>query len=88
MSEELQGQPKYSGRTFWQADIMTGPGNILHYINITRINIRDFIGTAPEELRKVQDMDMTNKYVLPYVYSLFKTFEQIKYIKIRRVMNG
>ena len=80
MSQELN----YTGRVFWKAEVLLS-NNELHERKITRIDIRDFLKTASSLIKDIRDVDVVNKYVIPYVYSLFKNYvHDIKYIIVRK----
>ncbi len=80
MSQELN----YTGRIFWTAEVLLS-NNELHKRKITRIDIRDFLKTASSLLKDIRDVDVVNKYVVPYVYSLFQNYtHDIKYVIVRK----
>lgn len=80
MSPELN----YTGRIFWIAEVLLSD-NIIHERKVTRIDLRDYIKTVPLSVKELKDVDIINKYVVPYVHFLFENYvHDIKYIIVRK----
>ena len=80
MSPELN----YTGRIFWKAEVLLS-NNVIHERKVTRIDLRDYLKTVPLSLKDLKDVDVINKYVVPYVHSLFENYvHDIKYIIVRK----
>lgn len=80
MSPELN----YTGRIFWKAEVLLS-NNVIHERKVTRIDLRDYLKTIPLSLKELKDVDIINKYVVPYVHSLFENYvHEIKYIIVRK----
>ena len=80
MSPELN----YTGRIFWKAEVLLS-NNVIHERKVTRIDLRDYLKTIPLSLKELKDVDIINKYVVPYVHSLFENYvHDIKYIIVRK----
>jgi len=59
--------------------------NVIHERKVTRIDLRDYLKTVPLSLKDLKDVDVINKYVVPYVHSLFENYvHDIKYIIVRK----
>lgn len=77
-------ESNYTGKIFWKAEVLLS-NNVLHERKITRIDLRDFLKKIPLSIKELRDVDIINKYVIPYVHSLFENYvHEIKYIIVRK----
>ena len=82
----MQTKSDYIGRLFWRLDIEYVDGTS-QTVEVSRVDIKDFIMSAPDSLRAVKDVDVINKYVVPYAYQLVKSWRKVaKNIKVTKDM--
>lgn len=80
----MSKESNYTDKPFWGAEVCLD-NNIIYICNITRVELKEYILKAPQSIKNLKDIDISNKYVVPYVYSLFEHYtNKIKYIIIKR----
>lgn len=82
----MQTKSDYIGRLFWRLDIEY-VDDTSQTVEVSHVDIKDFIMSAPDSLRAVKDVDVINKYVVPYAYQLVKSWRKVaKNIKVTKDM--
>ncbi len=77
-------ESNYTGKIFWSAEIGFGD-NSIHFRRVTRVDLKEYIASAPESIKSIKDVDIINKYVVPFVYDMYKLRKHnIQYVIVKR----
>ena len=77
-------ESNYIGKIFWTVDVALG-NDVLQSHTISRVELKEYITTAPEKVKSLRDVDIINKYVIPYIYDIYKHSKlQINYVIVKR----
>ena len=80
----MSQESNYTGRIFWRAEVLLA-SNATYIRRVTRADLSDFLKNLPLEIKQQKDVDIINKYVIPYVHFIFKNYiHEVKCIIVRK----
>lgn len=80
----MSQESNYTGRIFWRAEVLLA-NNATHMRRVTRTDLSEYLKNIPLAIKQQKDIDIINKYVIPYVHSLFENYvHEVKCIIIRK----